>query len=61
MPQHPKHYLHHSTLRVQEAIAPYTRFVRAEQKKTTATQEQFQHLHRDLLALKNEIESMQQD
>jgi small GTP-binding protein len=52
--------LNNSTLRVQEAIAPYTRFVRAEQKKTTTTQEQLQHLHRDLLALKNEIESMQQ-
>jgi small GTP-binding protein len=53
--------LNNSILRVQEAIAPYTRFVRAEQKKTAATQEQLQHLHRDLLALKNEIESMQQD
>jgi hypothetical protein len=53
--------LNNSILRVQEAIAPYTRFVRAEQKKTAATQEQLQHLHRDLLALKNEIESMQQE
>jgi hypothetical protein len=53
--------LNNSILRVQEAIAPYTRFVRAEQKKTAATQEQLQRLHRDLLALKNEIESMQQD
>jgi small GTP-binding protein len=53
--------LNNSILRVQEAIAPYTRFVRAEQKKTIATQEQLQHLHRDLLALKNEIESMQQE
>jgi hypothetical protein len=53
--------LNNSILRVQEAIAPYTRFVRAEQKKTVATQEQLQHLHRDLLALKNEIESMQQE
>ncbi len=53
--------LNNSILRVQEAIAPYTRFVRAEQKKTVATQEQLQHLHRDLLALKNEIESMQRE
>jgi hypothetical protein len=53
--------LNNSILRVQEAIAPYTRFVRAEQKKTVATQEQLQHLDRDLLALKNEIESMQQE
>lgn len=53
--------LNNSILRVQEAIAPYTRFVRAEQKKTAATQEQLQHLNRDLLALKNEIESMQQE
>ncbi|GHO92267.1 dynamin [Reticulibacter mediterranei] len=52
--------LNNSILRVQEAIAPYTRFVRAEQKKTATTQEQLQHLHHDLLALKNEIESMQQ-
>ena len=42
--------------RVQEAIAPYTRFVRAEQKKTAAMQERLQNLNSALLSLKNEIE-----
>jgi small GTP-binding protein len=51
--------LNNSLQRVQESIAPYTRFVRAEQKKTVATQEQLQRLNRDLLALKNEIGTIQ--
>ncbi len=42
--------------RVQEAIAPYTRFVRAEQKKTAAMQQRLQNLNSALLSLKNEIE-----
>jgi small GTP-binding protein len=42
--------------RVQEAIAPYTRFVRAEQKKTAAMQERLQNLNSALLSLKSEIE-----
>ncbi len=50
--------LNNSLQRVQDAIAPYTRFVRAEQNKTVASQEQLQRLSRDLLTLKNQIEAM---
>jgi GTP-binding protein EngB required for normal cell division/rubrerythrin len=42
--------------RVQDAIGPYTRFVRAEQKKAAAIQEQVSHLSSAVLSLKNEIE-----
>ena len=42
--------------RVQDAIAPYTRFVRAEQKKTTAMQEQLTHLSNEVLRLRDTIE-----
>ncbi|HLI07886.1 MAG TPA: dynamin family protein [Ktedonobacteraceae bacterium] len=50
--------LNNAISRVQDAIAPYTRFVRAEQKKTSAMQERLQNLNSALLSLKNEIESM---
>jgi len=48
--------LTNSTSRVQDAIAPYTRFVRSEQKKTTAMQEQLTHLSSEMLTLGNTIE-----
>lgn len=42
--------------RLQDAIAPYTRFVRAEQKKTAAMQEQLAHLDREMTRLIDTIE-----
>lgn len=49
--------LNNSLNRVQDAIAPYTRFVRAEQKKTDAIQEQVSRLNNEVLTLKNTIEA----
>ncbi|GAC1647806.1 MAG: dynamin family protein [Ktedonobacteraceae bacterium] len=48
--------LNNALTRVQDSIAPYTRFVRAEQKKTEAMQEQVLQLDTALIALKNDIE-----
>jgi hypothetical protein len=50
--------LNNAISRVQDAIAPYTRFVRAEQQKAAAIQEQMTHLDNEIQALKNEIENM---
>ncbi|MHB8598631.1 MAG: dynamin family protein [Ktedonobacteraceae bacterium] len=50
--------LNASTSRVQDAVAPYTRFVRSEQQKTTAMQMQTTTLNNDLLTLKNAIENL---
>ncbi|HZR44083.1 MAG TPA: dynamin family protein [Ktedonobacteraceae bacterium] len=50
--------LNNSLGRVQDAIVPYTRFVRAEQQKTTTMQEQVAQLNKAVLSLKNEIESL---
>ncbi len=50
--------LSNSLSRVQEAITPYTRFVRSEQKKTEAIQEQVQELGQAVMALKNEIDNL---
>ncbi len=47
--------LTNSITRVQEAITPYTRFVRSEQRKTAAMQEQVERLDTSITALKNEI------
>jgi small GTP-binding protein len=44
--------------RVQDSIAPYTRFVRAEQKKAAALQEQMTHLDNEVQSLKNEVERL---
>ncbi len=44
--------------RVQDSIAPYTRFVRAEQKKASALQEQMTHLDNEVQSLKNEVERL---
>jgi small GTP-binding protein len=43
--------------RVRDAIAPYTRFIRAEQEKTTAMQEQLTRLNGDLQRLSGILES----
>lgn len=50
--------LNNAVSRVQDAIAPYTRFVRAEQQKTTGMQEQLTQLHSVVFSLKNEIEAL---
>src|SRR5579884_4272633 len=44
--------------RVQDSIAPYTRYVRAEQKKAAALQEQMTHLDNEVQSLKNEVERL---
>ncbi len=53
-----KKELNNALTRVQDSIAPYTRFVRAEQKKTETMQEQVLQLNNALVALKNEIEQV---
>ena len=53
-----KKELNNALVRVQDSIAPYTRFVRAEQKKTEAMQEQVLQLDNSLVALKSEIEQV---
>lgn len=50
--------LNSSIVRVQDAIAPYTRFVRSEQKKTLAMQEQIGELNTAVASLQNEIENL---
>jgi ABC-type transport system involved in cytochrome bd biosynthesis fused ATPase/permease subunit len=50
--------LNNATSRVQDAIAPYTRFVRAEQEKTTAMRERITQLNDAVLALRNTIENV---
>lgn len=49
--------LNAATARVQDAIAPYTRFVRAEQQKTLEVQERIKRLDAAILSLKSEIEA----
>jgi hypothetical protein len=48
--------LNTSISRLQDAIAPYTRFVRAEQKKTAAMQEQLTRLSSEITRLVDTIE-----
>lgn len=50
--------LNNSTGRVQDAIAPYTRFVRAEQQKTIKMQKSIEQLNNELVALKGQIEGL---
>src|SRR5579859_3934309 len=50
--------LNNSITRVQESIAPYTRFVRAEQQKTETMQQQVDQLNSAVLSLKSEIENL---
>ncbi len=49
--------LNNAINRVRDAIAPYTRFVRAEQRKTAAMQEQLTHLRKEVIRLRDMIES----
>ncbi len=51
-----KKELNNALTRVQDSIAPYTRFVRAEQKKTEDMQGQVLQLDNALVTLKSEIE-----
>jgi len=53
-----KKELGNALTRIQDSIAPYTRFVRAEQKKTEAMQGQVVQLDNALVALKSEIEAV---
>jgi uncharacterized protein HemX len=50
--------LTNSLTRVQEAITPYTRFVRSEQRKIVAMQEQLERLDTSVTALKQEINNL---
>lgn len=50
--------LNNSISRVQDAIVPYTRFVRSEQKKTLSMQEQIGELNNAVALLQNEIENL---
>jgi Tfp pilus assembly protein PilE len=52
--------LNNSINRLQDAIAPYTRFVRAEQKKTAAMQAQLTRLNSELTRLVDTIEQEHQ-
>jgi small GTP-binding protein len=53
-----KKELNNSLGRVRDAIAPYTRFVRSEQQKTTMIQEQVSRLEGELFALRNEVDGI---
>ncbi|GCE25728.1 dynamin [Dictyobacter alpinus] len=48
--------LQNSTGRIEDAIAPYTRFVRSEQQKTAEVQNHIGRLDNDITSIKNEIE-----
>lgn len=50
--------LNNSSGRIHDAIAPYTRFVRAEREKTAAMQERIGQLGQRMLALKEQIETL---
>ncbi len=53
-----KKELNNALARVQDSIAPYTRFVRSEQKKTESMQEQVSQLDNALIALRSEIDQV---
>ncbi|GCE04100.1 dynamin family protein [Dictyobacter aurantiacus] len=48
--------LQNSLNRIEDAIAPYTRFVRSEQQKTTEIQARISQLNNTITTIKNEIE-----
>jgi small GTP-binding protein len=48
--------LYNSTSRIEDAIAPYTRFVRAEQQKTTEIQSRIGEINTTINKLKHEID-----
>jgi hypothetical protein len=48
----------HSIERIQEAIAPYTRFVRAEREKMLEMERKYKHLKLEMDQLKGKLESI---
>jgi small GTP-binding protein len=50
--------IHHSLERIQEAIAPYTRFVRAEREKMEEMEKKLKDLKLEIERLKNKLESL---
>jgi chromosome segregation ATPase len=50
--------LERSLQRINEAIAPYTRFVRAERDRLTETHDELTHIHEGLARLKAQVEAM---
>jgi len=50
--------LNNAINRIHDALAPYTRFVRAEQTKTSSMQEQLTRLNTQVMKLKQTIENM---
>jgi uncharacterized protein YlxW (UPF0749 family) len=50
--------LNSSISRVQDAIAPYLRLMRSEQKKTLAIQEQIKELNAVVASLQSETETL---
>lgn len=50
--------LNNAIHRVQDAITPYTRFVRSEQQKTAAMQAQIHSLQQDMLSVKSSIDAL---
>ncbi len=50
--------LQNAISRVQDAIAPYTRFVRAEQEKTAAMSQQILNLNAEVTTLRNAIDNI---
>ncbi|UCH58899.1 MAG: hypothetical protein JSV61_11860, partial [Anaerolineales bacterium] len=47
-----------SLQRIHEAIAPYTRFVRAEQNKLKETQAELERIQKDLIRIKAAVEDI---
>jgi hypothetical protein len=50
--------LNNATNRVQDALAPYTRFVRSEQEKTNLMRGRINSLDSELLALHNAVDNL---
>lgn len=50
--------LSNSLARVHDAIAPYTRFVRAEQEKTSQMRLSLDHLNQQVLEIRGEIDRL---
>jgi len=50
--------IHHSLERIQEAIAPYTRFVRAEREKMLEMEGRCKHLKLEIERLKGKLENI---
>jgi len=50
--------IHHGLERIQEAVAPYTRFVRAEREKMEEMGKKLKDLKLEIEGLKNKLESL---